>query len=96
VSMEETIRRLKNVAGEKFGKAEENCFEQIRQHRNRLVHFFHPAYATKPNDKVIQQVVMEQCKAWFYLYRFILRSGQTHFKKYKNKIEKLNEKLHKQ
>lgn len=96
VSMDEAIRRLKNVAGERFGKEEENCFEQIRKHRNRLIHFFHPAYATKPNDKLIQQVVMEQCKAWFYLHRLLTVQWQKPFRKYKKRIEKLNKVMHRQ
>jgi hypothetical protein len=65
VSMEDAIRRLKNVAGERIGKGEEISFEQVRKHRNRLVHFFHPAYAHKSNEKLIQQIVTEQCKAGF-------------------------------
>ena len=38
VSMEEAIRRLRNVAGERIGREEEFSFEQVRKHRNRLVH----------------------------------------------------------
>ncbi|MGH7147353.1 MAG: hypothetical protein ACREIJ_05560 [Nitrospiraceae bacterium] len=96
VSMEDAIRRLKNVAGEKIGKDEEISFEQVRKHRNRLVHFFHPAYARKPDEKLIQQVVTEQCKAWFYLHRLLTMNWEIHFRKYKKRIEKLNELMHKQ
>ena len=71
VSMEDAIRRLKNVAGERIGKDEEISFEQVRKHRNRLVHFFHPAYARSPIEKLVQEVVTEQCKAWFYLHRLL-------------------------
>ena len=63
VAMEEAVRRLRNVAGEKIGKDEEDCFEQVRKHRNSLVHFFHPAYARKPDEELVQQIVTEQCKA---------------------------------
>lgn len=80
------MRRLKNVAGERIGKDEEICFEQVRKHRNRLVHFFHPAYARKPNDKVVQDVVTEQCKAWFYLHRLLTINWEPHFKKYEKKL----------
>ena len=96
VSMEEAIRRLKNVAGERIGKDEEVCFEQVRKHRNRLVHFFHPAYARRPNEKLIQEVVTEQCKAWFYLHRLLTINWEPRFRKYRRKIEKLDEQMHKQ
>ena len=96
VSMGDAICRLKNVAGERIGKDEEISFEQVRKHRNRLVHFFHPAYAQKSNQKRIQQIVTEQCKAWFYLHRLLTKSWEPHFRKYKKKIEKLDVLMHKQ
>lgn len=96
VSMEEAARRLRNVAGERIGKDEEACFEEVRKHRNRLVHFFHPAYAHKSNEKLIQQIVTEQCKAWFYLHRLLTKNWEPHFRRYKKKIEKLDELMHKQ
>lgn len=96
VSMEDAIRRLKNVAGERIGKDEETSFEQVRKHRNRLVHFFHPAYARKSNESLIRQIVTEQCKAWFYLHRLLTKNWEEDFRKYKKKIEKLDELMHKQ
>jgi len=96
VSMEEAARRLRNVVGERIGKDEEACFEEVRKHRNRLVHFFHPAYSRKSNEKLIHQIVTEQCKAWFYLHRLLTKNWESHFKKYKRKIKKLDELMHKQ
>jgi len=96
VSMEDAIRRLKNVAGERIGKDEEISFEQVRKHRNRLVHFFHPAYARRPVEKLVQEVVTEQCKAWFYLHRLLTLNWEPHFRKYKKKIQKLDKLMHKQ
>src|SRR5687768_9471477 len=37
VTMNEALRRLKNVAGEKFNLQEEECFKQVRVHRNKFV-----------------------------------------------------------
>lgn len=81
--MEDAFRRLKNVAGERIGKDKEISFEQVRKHRNRLVHFFYPAYVRSPIEKLVQEVVTEQCKAWFYLHRLLTLNWEPHFRKYR-------------
>ena len=96
VSMEETIRRLRNVAGERIGREEELSFEQVRKHRNRVVHLFHPAYARRPIGELVREVVVEQCKAWFYLHRLLTLNWELHFRKYGKKSQKLDGLMHKQ
>ena len=95
VLMKEAIRRLKNVSGERIGKDEEISFDQVRKHRNRLVHFFHPAYVRSPIEKLVQEVVIEQCKAWFYLHRLLTLNWEPHFRKYRKKIQTLDALMHK-
>ena len=47
VGINDTIKRLKNIAKESFSKDEVTCFEELRTHRNKLVHFFNPKYVEK-------------------------------------------------
>jgi hypothetical protein len=48
---------------------EARCFERLRDHRNKVVHFCHDAYSKTPDAKLLEEVVAEQCMAWCYLYR---------------------------
>jgi hypothetical protein len=95
VSLDEAINRLQNVAGEGLTPEETKCFKDIREHRNRLVHFFHEAYVKKPSKGLIEQVVIEQCKAWFYLYRMLTGRWQKHFMRHKRSLDRLNRIFHK-
>jgi hypothetical protein len=42
VSMDEAIRRLDNICNEKISLETREAFKATRNHRNKLVHFFHP------------------------------------------------------
>lgn len=94
VSLDEAIRRLQNVAGEALTSEEIACFGQVREHRNRLVHFFHEAYVKKPSKDLTERIVVEQCKAWFYLYRLITGCWLDLFKSHKRKLDQLNKLMH--
>lgn len=93
VSMGEAIRRLKNVCNEGIITEATDCFQRLRNHRNKLVHFFHPEYVNA-SDKTIETIVSEECKSWFYLYRLLDNLWWPHFKKHSKKIEKLNKHMH--
>ena len=94
VSMDEAIERLGNVAGEAISREEASCFQALRQHRNKLVHFFHEQYITSPPDRqVIHDVVSEQLKAWFYLHRLLTGGWKQHFKPYAAQIRKVHTKI---
>jgi hypothetical protein len=64
VSMSRAITRLRDVCGEAIGTEAEKSFDAVREHRNKLVHFFHPQYTTRSDQATIQEVVAEQRKAW--------------------------------
>lgn len=53
VGMEETISRLQNTAKVAIPQEALDSFDQLRRHRNKLVHFFHSAYVSKPDPKTI-------------------------------------------
>jgi len=96
VAMDEAITRLRNVADEPISREEERCFQGLRQHRNKLVHFFHEQYASSPPDqKAIEEVVVEQCKAWFYLHRLLTGRWASHFKPYAKAIKAVDKKMQK-
>jgi len=94
VSMEDALKRLSNIANEDLSKTERECFNQIREHRNKLVHFFHPDYTNTPNINTLQSVVAEQCKGWYYLHKLLSVRWSDHFNKYTPAIEEVDQLMH--
>ena len=71
VTFDDCLSRLRSVANEPIATHEEQSFRELRDHRNKLVHFFHPKYATGLDAKILAEAVSEQFKAWFYLHRLV-------------------------
>jgi hypothetical protein len=94
VSMEEAIRRLDNICNEKISLETREAFKATRNHRNKLVHFFHPGYA-KPSKNNIEQIVAEVCRAWFYIHQLLTNQWSDHFEAYQKAIGDLDLKMHK-
>ena len=89
VTLDECIDRLKNIASESIQTHEYECFRTIRDHRNKLVHFFHPDYQHPIDGKILTQIVSEQLKAWFYLHRLLTINWRIHFVAYLRQIARL-------
>lgn len=94
VSLDEAIKRLKNIAGESLSEEERKSFDRIREHRNQLVHLFHPNYDKKPDMIMLSSIVAEQCRAWFYLYKLLTERWRDRFQVHLSDIEKLNFSMH--
>ena len=96
VGINEAIERLSKIANEELTIEEKRCFDQIREHRNKLIHFFHPNYAGKPDCTTIYNVVAEQCKGWFYLHRLLIGRWRNDFHRYLSSIKELDQLMHRQ
>ncbi len=94
VGMTDAIARLKNISGQSVSDQQKNVFEQIRRHRNMLVHFFHPAYGPNPDPTTVENVTAEQCRGWFFLNRLLSRTWQGHFAFYATELERIDGKMH--
>ena len=90
VTFDECLNRIRNIANEPIAGHEEESFRQLRDHRNKLVHFFHPKYAAELDAKLLAEIVSEQCKAWFYLHRLLTTRWRLHFAVYVPSIARLN------
>jgi hypothetical protein len=97
VNLRQCFERLENVCEERLPE-ERACFMGLAAHRNRVVHFFHDAYAEKPDPKLLEQIVLEQLKAGALIIRLLTRRWRTQFEAYEEAIEKLHSSLrrHKQ
>jgi len=94
VSMQEAINRLKNISGEKIVNKAKTNFEIVRNHRNKLIHFFHEKYIVKSDDTILEEVVPEQFAAWYYLHSLLTIKWKSVFKDYLDEIEALNLLMH--
>lgn len=77
VSLEESLRRIENVTGKLLPQSAFKAFDEVRQHRNKLVHFFHPDYDASP--QVRHDIEKQQCIAWFHLHNLITGVWTAHF-----------------
>jgi endogenous inhibitor of DNA gyrase (YacG/DUF329 family) len=93
VTIDECLQRLGGIADVTLLTHEQECFRTIRDHRNKLVHFFHPKYQEPIDKQVLAQVVSEQCKAWVYLHRLLTSKWKGHFTKYGKQIAGLQKLL---
>lgn len=94
VSMEEAIKRLRNVANETISEHAEKAFRAVREHRNRLVHFFHPDFAQKVAGPKLDEVVADQYKAWYFLNELVSGKWQSHFLRHARRLRSLNRTMH--
>lgn len=95
VNMETTIQRLTSICAEVFPSEEIKCYEQLRDHRNRVVHFYHDAYSKQKADaNLLEHIAAEQCSAWQHLHQRLVGPWGKLFRKHESKIRKLDKQLH--
>lgn len=84
VSLTEAQRRLTSTVQQGLTNDEFNCFRGLGDHRNRMVHFFHPDQHAKRSE--IEAIVSQQCCAWFYLHRILTQRWKGVFAGYHKRI----------
>lgn len=92
VNMEEATRRLEKTTKVQISKKTLDSFKELQEHRNKLMHFFHPQYNT-PDGDVIQGIVSEQCKAWLHLHNLLTNQWKDKFIAYVADLENLNKQM---
>jgi len=90
VGIKEAIPRLRELLNLNISKEAEKTFVGISQHRNKLIHFFHPSFSQSPDVTAIASVVSEQCRRWYYLHPLLTDSWRGHFTPYLSDIEKVH------
>ncbi|EPJ0597158.1 hsdR [Enterobacter roggenkampii] len=75
VTYDETCTRLGDILENPLPKATMEAFNKVRQHRNRVVHFYHPSFTDAEQD----QIQREQADAWFALNRLMRDEWKTFF-----------------
>lgn len=75
ITFAEACERLKDVLEKPLPPATFNAFDKIRQHRNRVVHFYHDAFSEEAKVKLLA----EQADAWFALNRLMREDWKSLF-----------------
>jgi hypothetical protein len=92
IGFDQTIIRLDKVLGFKLSTKAKDCFDNLRNHRNKLIHFYNKDYSRKSKE-LISQVLIEQCEAWYYLYELLHGKWNDIFSDYRHKIISLHSKI---
>ena len=90
VGLKKCVKRLFDTCEVKISAKAFEYFDEVRKHRNKMVHFFHSDYSgTKP----LETIVPEQWSAWFHLHRLIVDEWWDYFHPYEEEIESLHESI---
>lgn len=84
VTPEQTLERLRKIAGISVPQHSRDVFLKIAQHRNKMVHFVH-SDDRADDPQAAAQIVAEQCAGWLSL-RVLLESWQE-FDGFKREIQ---------
>jgi hypothetical protein len=75
VSFEDACSRLSRSLKRPLQKSAKDAFNKVRQHRNRMAHFYHSGLDGKQRDGI----KLEQAQAWFELNRFVTDTWREQF-----------------
>jgi len=92
VGLPEAVERLRRIASETFASEAVTTFSNLRERRNRLVHFCSADFVgASVNNRVIESVAAEQCRAWLHLHKLLLSQWRDYFTDFTSQIEELNQ-----
>jgi rubrerythrin len=91
VGLPDIIKRLRNISSIEISKNAEDTFTLLRQHRNKMVHFFHPLdLRKKEGERQRDQIIREQCLAWYYLRQLINEEWLKQFSGFQKQISSID------
>lgn len=83
VTMDDARARLRDIAGEEIPDDAFNSFRVLANHRNKMIHFFHPDMDEDGDARA--KIVAEQSRSWFYLHR-LLHRWRRYFSEFSDQI----------
>jgi hypothetical protein len=95
VTLRSSLNRLQNISQDSIGKPEQKCFDKIRLHRNKALHFYHNFH--KPDLQSLKdEIISLQCQGWGMLYNLISKKWSASFSHYRRQIDDCNDLMHRQ
>lgn len=93
VTLEDAAERLEKAVRSGLATAEQRCFNEVRKHRNRMVHFFHEAGDSTDSSEQQQQIAKEQLTAWYFLHNLLVDRWEDVFQPYAERVSELDGKM---
>ncbi len=91
VGLKQAVARLRTVARVTVPPNAFNSFDELRKHRNRMVHFYHPIDVSELNqEKQREAIILEQCRGWFYLRRLLGDEWRDVFGAFQHLVTEIN------
>lgn len=90
VTFDEACKRLEGALNKPLRKSAKTAFDIVRQHRNRMVHFYHGGVF---DDEHRDQIKLEQARAWFELNRFVMDVWPEVFQSISNEFRHMEYRL---
>lgn len=92
IGIDIAIDRLDKIFNEKISDSAKECFENLKKHRNQIIHFYHEDFHNDISDKEdMIKIISEQCKGWYYLYKIINHEWKEIFVDYIEELKSLDE-----
>lgn len=88
VTIKDAKARLDSIAQDGLTPEQFDSFMKLAGHRNRMVHFFH--HGQHDNEKELQKIVAEQCRAWYYLNRLLSYQWAEKFTAHQKQVSKFD------
>lgn len=98
ISIPAAIERINKILNEHIRHDYFGEINFIQSHRNKLVHFYEPAYLNKEDPKhkkKVEKVVSEQFRTWYRLSLILNDEWKDIFKSFNDNFDMLNNKLKK-
>lgn len=93
VTLEQAAARLKKVIGSGLTKEEYSVFDEIRKHRNKMVHFFHEISTQQEGEKFRTGAAKQHLKAWYFLIQLIRSKWDNVFADWLHEFDKFDQSL---
>lgn len=95
IGPDQTMQRLKNIAGAPVPVPTQEIFMKIFKHRNKMVHFIHDGdYTQDDTNAITTQIATEQCTGWLAI-RQLLSHWREYFNDWKKDIQEISFKMEK-
>lgn len=94
VNLDDALRRIHAIIGEKIDKAASDNFKALGEHRNQIVHFAHSGMDTL--SAMQAGVIVEAWASWHYLHALLTGPWEAVFQPYAAELQVLNQRMMRQ
>jgi hypothetical protein len=93
VGLDDAIIRLERVVGSKLRDNFIRSLNNLKQHRNKSMHFFHETFASKSAGNARNELAMEELTVWYFMHQQLTSPWQAVFKDWLPEITKIDQKV---